>query len=441
MKYTIYLALACMGYSCEPVLTLQVATTHAALADSSNYVLLRRADNAEIAAEEIGKVSYQQTGSSIPWSYDEIAGWIRGTAMQNGANLVKVTDYAPYRKNGLAHVAATLYHARDLRPYEREISWSSNRKLTYMDFKGAPDPVAESRSRCQFYPRTLFFCTESWINRGSADSARLLEHEQGNFDLCEIYRRRFWRLEADMQGQRSRAQKTQGIFQQVYSTYREKKRQYDLDTNHGLDDERQALWTKRIRGALVKSDEDPDPFFVVEKVFSLRQKDSVAKALKPPPGKALVYIIRPKNVSTSPAMRIVYDPLYLCFIYGIGFNINRYTVNVNDTSLGPIEGHSYAYLSVDPGELSFATGMNLESHYRAMFSARKAKKGNDLSIAAQAGKVYYLTLATNATWFGFAAPQLEMVEEAKGRKLLNKCMLSAIYVEPHFQLFDAGNWF
>jgi hypothetical protein len=230
MKYTIYLVLACLGYSCTPVLTLQVATTHAPLPDSSNYILLRRTDSAGIAAEEIGKVLYQQTGFSTPWSYDRIAGWIRGMAIQNGANLVKVTDYAPYRKGTLAHVAATLYHARYLRPYEREISWSTSRKLTYVDFKGAADPApdpaadpaAESRSRCQFYTKTLFFCAKSWINRGSADSAKLLEHEQGNFDLCEIYRRQ---LEPDLQGQPPYTKNAQAIFQQEYGAYWEKKRQ------------------------------------------------------------------------------------------------------------------------------------------------------------------------------------------------------------------------
>jgi hypothetical protein len=306
-----------------------------------------------------------------------------------------------------------------------------------VDFKGAPDPAAESGSSCQFYTKTLFFCTKSWINKGSADSVKLLEHEQGNFDLCELYRRQ---LAADMQGHPPYTKKGQAIFQQVYGAYWEKKRQYDLETNHGLDDERQAVWTKQIRGALVRSDGNPDPHFVVEKVFSLRQKDSVAKALGPPPGKALVYIIRPKNVSTSPAMRIVYDPLYLCCIYCIGLNINRYTVTVDDTTLGPIEGHSYVYLSVDPGNLNFGTGMNMERQYRAIFSSG-AKKSSVLPIEVQAGKVYYLTLSTGATWFGFAAPRLEMVAEAKGKMLLNKCMLSAIYTEPRFHLFAAENRF
>jgi len=34
-----------------------------------------------------------------------------------------------------------------------------------------------------------------------------------------------------------------------------------------------------------------------------------------------------------------------------------------------------------------------------------------------------------------------MMAKAKGRKLLNKCMLSAIYAEPNFQLFAVENRF
>jgi hypothetical protein len=50
-------------------------------------------------------------------------------------------------------------------------------------------------------------------------------------------------------------------------------------------------------------------------------------------------------------------------------------------------------------------------------------------------------LSTNATWFGFAAPQLEIVADTTGRKLLDKCMLSATYAQRHFQLFEAENRF
>jgi hypothetical protein len=235
MKYTVYLGLICMAYSCSPLLTVQLQTTHAPLPDSSNYVLLRRTDSAVTGGEEIGSLSYRQTGFSTPWSYHQITGWMRATAMENGANLIKITDFAPYWRYGRAHVDATLYRVCDLRPYEREIAWTGARKLTYADFKGFDTPNTQSRSVCQFYTKTLFFCTESFINRGSADSAALLEHEQGNFDLCEIYRRQ---LDADMKGNWQYGKKAAAIFNQVHGVYLEKKRQYESETDHGLDHQR-----------------------------------------------------------------------------------------------------------------------------------------------------------------------------------------------------------
>jgi hypothetical protein len=445
MKYTIYLAMAGMACSCNPILTLETtalhpfnkdsATLHPPMTDSAGYVLLPSTDRTVITAETVGNVSYQQTGSAIPWSYDKIASWIRGTAMENGANLVKITDFAPYRRNGLAHVYATLYRARDLQPYERAIVWSSTRKLTYADFKGSPEPPAASRSRCQFYSTTLFFCRESWIDPSSPDAARLLAYEQGNFDLAELYRRQ---LEADLQGVWQYSKRRDPIFQTIYAAYQAKKREYALESRHGLDSEKLAIWTKRIQNALANKTGGIDPAFAVTPIFSIRQKDSAAKALVPEPGKALVYIIRPNNVSTSPVMRVVYEPLYLCCIWCIGMNVNVYTATINDTTIGPIEGHSYCYLFVDPGDVNTSTGMNLDPMFRGLFFAR-AKKSTNPTITFQPGKVYYFKLVTGATWFGYAAPALQLVAEAPGRRLLHKCKLSVLYAEPHYRLYAPEN--
>jgi len=333
MKYTIYLALAGMACACNPILTLQTTTPLPPNKDNANYVLLPSKDSTAITAETIGTVSYQQTGWSIPWTYDQIALWIKGTAMQNGANLVKITDFRPGYRRGLVRVDATLYNAKDLKPYEREINWTSDRKLTYADFKGPQNPRAEggreSGSRCQFYSKTVFFSTESWINTDSPDSAGLLEHEQGNFDLAEVYRRQF---ETDVQGLWLSSKKRPAIFQEVYSAYRAKKQQYEVETDHGQDKDRQANWTTQIQHALSANTGVPDPQFAVEQIYTLSQKDSAAKTLAPADNKALIYIIRSRNVSTSPFMQVVYNPFHLLFIWSIGMNINAYTTTIADTA-------------------------------------------------------------------------------------------------------------
>src|ERR1700761_6241737 len=135
MKYTTFLAMIAMAYSCNPSLTIETAGHLPALADTADYVLLPRTDRMRIAGAPFAAISYQETGSSIPWSNDRIADWIHATAMQNGANLVKITYCAPRRMKLLTRVDAELYHVMDLKHYERKISWSSTRKLTYSDFK------------------------------------------------------------------------------------------------------------------------------------------------------------------------------------------------------------------------------------------------------------------------------------------------------------------
>jgi hypothetical protein len=61
------------------------------------------------------------------------------------------------------------------------------------------------------------------------------------------------------------------------------------------------------------------------------------------------------------------------------------------------------------------------------------------SVSFQPGKVYYFKLVTNATWFGYAAPELQRLTEPEGKRLLRNCKLSAIYAEPHYQLYEPEN--
>jgi len=443
MKYTFYFALVTMAWSCNPALNLQTSafqpvdkagvSHYPPITDTSAYILLPTTDSVVINAEVVGQVSYHQTLTSIPWSYEKIAAWIKGTAMQNGANLVKLTEFVPDTRRSTTRVSATLYRAADLRPYERVIAWRSDRRLAYSDFKGSPESATSSRSACQFYTETLFFCRSGWIDGASPDSARLLAYEQGNFDLAELYRRQ---LAQRFQGLWLYSQKREPNFQEVYSAYQSKKRQYAGETRSGADAEAQRRWAERIRRALDDSTGVTDPLFAVAPIFTLSHKDSAAKGLGPAPGKALVYFIRPRNVSTSPVMRFVYEPFYLCFPWCIGMNVNQYTVATGDTTIGPIEGHSYGYLAVEPGDERVVAGMNLDNMFRGLFFARQ-KSSRDQSIPLAAGSVYYFKLLTPLTWFGYRAPRLELLDEAEGRKLLRRCRLSAVYAEPRWRLYEA----
>jgi len=91
------------------------------------------------------------------------------------------------------------------------IYWDENRPLVWSDFKGIPDslvlingrlPSAVSTTYIEvqldssgnYYVNTIFEQSESWVTN---KSEMLLSHEQGHFDLTEIYSRKLRKLILD----------------------------------------------------------------------------------------------------------------------------------------------------------------------------------------------------------------------------------------------------
>jgi hypothetical protein len=68
--------------------------------------------------------------------------------------------------------------------------------------------------------------------------------EQGNFDLCEIYRRQF--MDRIRQGN-----KLGTLIWSIRAKWKAKRGRYESETNGGLDFLRQAEWTAKIHRALV----------------------------------------------------------------------------------------------------------------------------------------------------------------------------------------------
>ncbi len=159
-----------------------------------------------------------------------------------------------------------------------EIPWEEGHRLTWDDFRGTPPPggdggaaeiAYEIRYRCVyeavpagngFRARTVELAVElvmhpdrSWV-RPWARTPEVLRHEQGHFDLAEVYRRllaaalpglsalggtpgeaiaRLKALIADaFEGMKARLDRAQAL--------------YDAATSHGKDTEAQREWEERI---------------------------------------------------------------------------------------------------------------------------------------------------------------------------------------------------
>ena len=423
--------------SCKPMLETETGPSfHAPLSPRTECVVLGISDTIAINGDSVGDLYYYQTSTSTPWAPAEIARYFQGEALHNGGNLVKITRYEgnPGGHN-LLMVRAAVYRVDDIRHYEKQIEWTPDRKLRLSDFKGPPDqepagrPTLHSYSGCDFYlfSKAKFYCYYGWIDPASPDSLRLLLHEQGNFDLCEIYRRQLDEnvLRYENHGA-SQYKTTEHIFREVYAAWLARQMQYETETNHGLDSAEQAEWAKKIGAELTNAPGTHDPLFAANLDFIQHQKDSIVSTLTPPPGKALVYIIRPKTISTPLPSRVLYDPLLLLLgaPYWYFFNGNSYTVGFKDSTTDPIRGRTFTYRYLDPDKYTFTAFMNLESQHVRVFGGRRYKKGQGMELSVSAGKVYYLRVNTGESWFTYAKPQLQLLGEKQGRELIRKCSIA-----------------
>jgi hypothetical protein len=172
-----------------------------------------------------------------------------------------------------------------------EILWSAERPLAWEDFQGRVKDGGNdlrvataatsigwsyayrtewSNSECSFRVTDIessakFATSDSWVKAGHR-TPDVLAHEQGHFDIAEIYRRKFdAEAQASLAAGSCRGQRRNrvsrfvereieglvgAVFERVWTEYRESQDRYDLETEHGLDARSQAEWAASIASAL-----------------------------------------------------------------------------------------------------------------------------------------------------------------------------------------------
>ena len=146
------------------------------------------------------------------------------------------------------------------------VSWSSTRRLTWSDYRGAPilsgDEGAHtayslfsaarcSQDRFEFIAIAAILPSQSWVRPAVVSDAGLsraaLQHEQTHFDLTETYARRMRkyfeelydpcaRSEAELDGQAQRYVTAEATMQS----------RYDEETSNGRIADKQAAWDAEV---------------------------------------------------------------------------------------------------------------------------------------------------------------------------------------------------
>ena len=144
------------------------------------------------------------------------------------------------------------------------IEWSASRKLTWADFKGAPDPNStnaaltnssitlgseySNKGGLKFSIKCKFNKLLSW---GRIRNEYILNHEQGHFDIAEAHARLLKKnLDGYVFNSKTAGDDIQDIYNETMKGHVSMQKQYDLLSNHSLDTAQQILWDKKIDSML-----------------------------------------------------------------------------------------------------------------------------------------------------------------------------------------------
>ena len=175
---------------------------------------------------------------------------------------------------GAAGVDARISNTSNSRYYKvDEFAWQSGHRLSWDDFRG-PVPngrdIVAAETSCgigfetnvitrgvpvQFRVYNTFSTSRSWV-RADARTPEVLEHEQGHFDLCELYTRKLRQRFAATEGITANNLRmvTRAVWKEVHDAYRDRQDQYEDETDHGLNRDAQVTWTAYLEKELAATE-------------------------------------------------------------------------------------------------------------------------------------------------------------------------------------------
>ena len=143
------------------------------------------------------------------------------------------------------------------------INWQENRKLTWEDFKAPPVKMGSTaalttthlgfsysvvNSKVTYDIDCRFEKNRSW---GLVKNDWILKHEQGHFDIAEIFARKLKKAISDYTFNKSTFKTDlDAIYRSVMDAKDKFQQQYDDETNYSINKTKQEEWLKKIETEL-----------------------------------------------------------------------------------------------------------------------------------------------------------------------------------------------
>lgn len=139
------------------------------------------------------------------------------------------------------------------------LEWSATRRLNWSDYKARPNPNSDAvattttvlaveynfnNNQFGYTIKSRFSKTRSW---GSHKTDYILSHEQGHFDIAEVFARKLHKNLSEYKFNKKTYQKDlKKIYEDITEEKEEAQNDYDKETRHSINKEKQAEWLKKI---------------------------------------------------------------------------------------------------------------------------------------------------------------------------------------------------
>ncbi len=146
---------------------------------------------------------------------------------------------------------------------EELLNWNASRKLNWADYKASPDPGSDAAASTTTYlgieynitPNNFSYKIQSRFSRtrswGLHKTAYILSHEQGHFDIAEIFARKLHqKMSAYKFNSKTFRKDLKKIYEEITKEKEDMQNEYDKETRHSIHKGKQAEWLKNIEQML-----------------------------------------------------------------------------------------------------------------------------------------------------------------------------------------------
>jgi len=260
------------------LITISILSVNTAKAKGVFVAIVDEADLSPINGNEINSIRLKDKIFKTTCTYEAGIEYLKKSAIEQGANLVKITGHKkPDGFNNCHRFDAIYYKVEHPRTYEKEILWSEKRMLEWEDFRAEKQPHAYNAvaltycgiqysvkaltslygSKTNYVVKCIFYPEKSWATTDSAQRTDdVLKHEQKHFDLCEVYARRLYKELTNTKINAFNMDDANAVYQRIMKEYEERQYLYDEETHNTTNyQDVQKKWDEDIARELAELNE------------------------------------------------------------------------------------------------------------------------------------------------------------------------------------------